>query len=696
MKFKEIKNIHYKLFLITLFILFSKISMADNGYRLWLKYDKIKNEEYLNKAEQLISGFKIFGQSETIKVAQKELERGLSGLFGKKVGNKPNAKRYSQLLLVGTPASSKFFKNKTLESALSQLKEGGYIIKEVGKGSKSNIVIVANDDVGVLYGVFHFLRLLQTQSTLVGLNIISSPDIALRMLNHWDNLDRSVERGYAGKSLWKWKELPEKIDSRYKVYARANASIGINGVVLNNVNADPEILSKKYLRKVAALAKVFRPYGIKVFLSANFAAPKVLGHLSTADPLDKTVIAWWKNKADEIYQLIPDFGGFLVKANSEGQPGPQDYGRSHAQGANMMAKALQSHGGVLIWRAFVYAMKKGEDRAKMAYEEFKGLDGKFEDNVLLQIKNGPLDFQPREPFSPLFGAMPQTNEMMEFQITQEYLGHSKALVYLAPLFKEALQSDTYAEGEGSTVARIIDGTIQHQTLTGIAGVANIGSDSNWCGYIFVQANWFAFGRLAWNPNLTSKEIATEWIKMTLSHQKNEVNTIRKMMLLSREALVNYETPLGLNVLCGYRHYNPNPSIRQYYHKADSMGLGFNRTTSGSDAVSQYFPAVRDSFNNIETCPEKYLAWFHHVPWNYTMESGRTFWNELCYKYYSGVESVERMQDLWNGLKGKMDRNIYYQTKKLLVNQKKEAVKWKTTCLGYFSSFSEQSIPEKYK
>lgn len=687
---------HYRWSWMTgIFLLSFFYSKGDDGHRLWLKYDKIENAEYLKMVSAQISSFKVFGQSEILTSAREELKRGLTGLLGKEIKESHRKDISSNVLIAGTPASYSYFRGERIKKKLAKLPPGGYMICPVKSRSRKNMAVIANDDIGVLYGIFHFLRLLQTQSPLEDWNVVSAPRIRLRMLNHWDNPDGSVERGYAGKSLWKWNELPEKIDTRYRDYARANASVGINAVVLNNVNADPKILEEAYLQKIAALATVFRPYGIKVFLSANFASPKVLEGASTADPLDKKVQEWWRDKAAEIYRLIPDFGGFLVKANSEGQPGPQDYGRTHAEGANMMASALKPHNGILIWRAFVYAMKKGEDRAKMAYEEFKESDGKFDDNVLLQIKNGPLDFQPREPFSPLFGAMPHTNEMMEFQITQEYLGHDKALVYLAPLFRETLQSDTYAAGKGTAVAKIIDGSIRHQSLTGMAGVANTGDDRNWTGYVLGQANWYAFGRLAWNPELTSGAIAKEWIQMTLTHYPETVKTIQNMMLSSRDIFVDYQTPLGLNVLTDFAHYGPKPDARSYYHQADNIGLGFDRTTTGSNAVSQYFPPVKAVFNNIQSCPEQYLCWFHHVPWNHKMLSDRTFWEELCYKYDSGVKGVESMLQEWNEVEKDIDKNIFIRTKELLTNQLEEAKRWKETCLEYFSKYSGMEVPKAY-
>lgn len=669
---------------------------AGNGYRLWMKYDKINSSKYLDEVQSVITAYGVAGNSPTVQRANEELRTGLTGLLGKDIPKSELMNPESGLLLGGTPRTLKLLKEKRFKNILPKLGKEGYFIQRVKTSSGYCIVIGANEDIGVLYGVFHFLRLLQTYSSLDRLRVESMPKIQLRMLNHWDNLNGSVGRGYAGRSLWKWDQLPEKTDPRYRDYARANASLGINAVALNNVNADPRILTGEYLKKVAALADIFRPYGIKVFLSANFASPKILGGLPTADPLDKSVERWWKNKADEIYRIIPDFGGFLVKADAEGQPGPGEYHRTHAEGANMMASALAPHGGILIWRAFVYAVRPEVDRAGMAYDEFKGLDGEFKENVLLQVKNGPLDFQPREPFSPLFGAMPHTNEMMEFQITQEYLGHSDELVYLAPLFKETLESDTYAGGRGATVARILDGSIEHQPLTGMAGVANTGSDSNWTGYIFGQANWYAFGRLAWDHELSSGEIADEWIRMTLTHHPGTIQIVRDLMLNSWEDLVNYQTPLGLATLINWHHNGPDPAFRMFYHRADTNGLGFDRTRTGSNVVSQYFPPVRDTFNHIHTCPEKFLTWFHHVPWDFKMASGRIFWEELCYKYFSGVKGVEKMQQQWELVKGQVDPEIFTHTKELLAGQEKKAKEWRRVCLDYFKEFSRRPIPDEFQ
>jgi alpha-glucuronidase len=483
------------------------------------------------------------------------------------------------------------------------------------------------------------------------------------MLDHWDNLDRSVERGYAGPSLWDWAALPNVISSRYRDYARANASIGINAVALTNVNANARVLTPEYLAKAAAIAAVLRPYGIRVFLTARFSAPREIGGLETADPLDPGVRAWWKQKADEIYRTLPDFGGFLVKANSEGQPGPQEYRRSHADGANMLADAVAPHGGVVMWRAFVYSNDVPVDRIRQAYDEFHPLDGAFRDNVFVQVKNGALDFQPREPFHPLFGAMRKTPLMLELQITKEYLGQDTHLVYLAPLFKEVLDADTWANGKGSTVGKVIDGSVHGQRRTGIAGVSNVGSDTNWTGSQFNQANWYAFGRLAWDHDLSAAAIADEWIRMTFTNDDRAAATIRSMMLTSREAVVNYMTPLGLaHIMATGHHYGPGawadggradwtPS---YYHRADSLGLGFDRTSTGSNAVAQYAPPVRDRYASRATVPDSVLLWFHHVRWTDRLASGRTLWDELVHRYSAGVDSARAMRRAWDGVRASID------------------------------------------
>lgn len=552
---------------------------------------------------------------------------------------------------------------------------------------KKGLVLSANNDLGLLYGSYALLR-----DNAAGKSIALREEIPaynVRVLNHWDNLDGTIERGYSGHSIWNWDELPDVVSPRYREYARANASVGINGVVLNNVNASSKILSAEYLAKVAKIADVFRPYGIKVYLSANFAAPMQLGGLKTADPLVPEVAAWWKAKADEIYKLIPDFGGFLVKANSEGQPGPCDFDRTHAEGANMMARALKPHGGIVMWRAFVYSPADA-DRAKQAYIEFQPLDGKFDDNVIVQIKNGPIDFQPREPYSPLFGAMPQTDQMVEFQVTQEYLGHSNHIAYLAPMWTEFFDY------------------VSPSSLKAIAGVANVGNDTNWTGHPMAQANWYAFGRLAWNPQLSSEEIIDEWMPMTLNYPENTpkevIDGLKKMMLNSREAVVDYMMPLGLHHLFAFgHHYGPEPWcdikggrpdwMPPYYHRADSTGLGFNRSSSGSNAVAQYPAQLAKKLDNINTCPEEFILWFHHVPWDFKMKSGATLWQELCNRYQSGVESVETMQRQWTAAKPYIDPELWNDVNERLMTQARDANWWKEGCLLYFQQFSGIPIPD---
>ncbi len=674
---------------------------ADDGYRLWLKFDPIGDRRSLEAYQKAITGIRVLGDSPTLQAAKNELFAGLSGLLKRPVKEIDSLAQGTVLIGMRDDVAS-VFKNLPLNLAGSLGKEG-FLIRNVPVGNKNVILITAGDDIGVLYGVFHFLRLIQTRQTIDHIDLISAPKIKLRLLNHWDNLDRKIERGYAGFSLWSWQKLPDYIAPYYQDYARANASIGINGTVLNNVNADPQMLTPLYLVKVAALADVFRPYGIKVYLSVKFTAPIELGNLNTADPLDKQVIKWWEDKVREIYTHVPDFGGFLIKASSEGQPGPQDYGRSHADGANMLAQVLKPFGGVVMWRAFVYNADDKDDRAKQAYFEFKPLDGKFVDNVLIQVKNGPIDFQPREPFHPLFGAMPETPLMVEFQITQEYLGFSTHLVYLGTLFSECLNADTYARGEGSTVARIVDGSVENHFFSGMAGVANTGTDRNWTGHLFGQANWYAFGRLAWDPLLNAAVIAEEWIRMTLSNDPDVVGPVKGIMMASRENAVNYMTPLGLHHLMGWNHhYGPAPWIKDkhrddwtsvYYHRADSVGIGFDRTKAGSDAVNLYHFQVVEKYASTKTCPDEYLLWFHHLSWDYKMKNGRTLWEALCYHYYNGVEGVRKMQEIWDSLEGKVDNDQFIHVQSLLKIQEKEAVWWRDACVLYFQTFSKRAIPE---
>lgn len=560
------------------------------------------------------------------------------------------------------------------------LGDEGYTIRSAG----NDIILESSAEKGLLYAAYHLLRLQAEGNDCKNLNISESPLYEYRILNHWDNIDGTVERGYAGKSLWKWEELPSVISPAYEKYARANASVGINGTVLNNVNASVEILSDKYLAKVKALSDIFRPYGIKVYLSVNFASPMKLGGLDTADPMDEKVAEWWKRKVHEIYSLIPDFGGFLVKANSEGQPGPCDYGRTHAQGANMLASALKPYGGIVMWRAFVYS-PTDDDRAKQAYLEFKPLDGKFLDNVIVQVKNGPIDFQPREPYSPLFGSMPHTPLMVEFQITQEYLGHSNHLTYLAPMWKEFYEY------------------VSPYSIKAVAGVANIGNDVNWCGHDFAQSNWYAFGRLAWNPELSSSQIAREWLVQTFTDESEFLNPVEEMMLESREAVVDYMMPLGLHHIFAWsHHYGPEPWceipgaradwLPSYYHCADREGIGFDRTTTGSDAVSQYPDSLAAVFNSLSSCPEEFLLWFHHVSWDHKLKSGNTLWDELCYKYQTGVDKAQEFCEVWNQMSDYVDSERYQAIANRLKIQADDAVWWKDACLEYFRTFSRMKYP----
>lgn len=661
---------------------------AEDGYQLWLRYHRITNQPLLQQYQEALLSLNFpIGSDPILSTARTELISGLQGLLGETPALQSNGHLIIKI------------------DTLSRLGEEGFAIRSSPINGQPHIVIAAATSKGVLYGVFAFLRLLQTQQPITQLDTTSIPALRYRILDHWDNLNRKVERGYAGLSLWDWFTLPIYKDQRYTDYARANASIGINGTVLNNVNASPQILLADWLAKAAALADVFRPYGIRVYLSVRFSSPIEIGGLKTADPLDPAVQSWWRQKADEIYRYIPDFGGFLVKANSEGQPGPQNYGRTHADGANMLADALAPHHGIVIWRAFVYNATS-DDRAKQAYDEFKPLDGKFKPNVLVQVKNGPIDFQPREPFSPLFGATPHTPLLLEVQLTQEYLGFSNHLVYLAPLFEECLNANTGATtgGNGPTVAN---------SITGMAGVANIGNDRNWCGHIFAQANWYAFGRLAWETGHASREpatagnslsagIAEEWIRQTFGNQPGMVDSIRQMMLASREITVDYMTPLGLHHIMGYQHhYGPAPWFNEasrpdwnpvYYHKADNFGIGFDRTATGSNALEQYGPAARALWADSTTCPDAWLLWFHHVSWDHRMHSGRTLWQELCYKYNTGVDSVRWLQRCWTALRPDIDAERWQEVNMKLEIQQQDAVWWRNACLLYFQTFSHRPLP----
>lgn len=667
-----------KKYLILLFTVLTSlhVSAQSDGSQLWL------GKQYANSC-QVISQLP---DDATAKIAKQELENNWRG------------------------------KNVELKIDKSLNLGEGYNIyarpAQQGDNIQYEATITASNPIGLLYGAYELIRLQNTDAYNTGsgnqqnfskaIDETEKPQVGLRILNHWDNLDGSIERGYAGKSIFKWEEIKlgkngkggsisKSLHDRLITYARANASLGINGSVLNNVNASPKMMTAEYINKVKVIANILRPYGIRVYLSINFASPMALGYTKTADPLDKKVQQWWKKKAKEIYATIPDFGGFLVKANSEGQPGPGDYHRTHADGANMLADAVKPYGGIIMWRSFVYgANHKGEDRVKQAVSEFKSMDGKFRDNVILQSKNGPLDFQPREPYAPIFDNIKQTPQIAELQITQEYLGQSKHLTYLAPMWKEFF------------------GFVNPDRLVGISGVANIGDDANWCGHPFSQANWYAFGRLAWNPSLTAEEIAHEWLVQTYENQDERfTKPVEMMMMTSREVCVNYMMPLGLHHIFKFdHHYGPEPDgfiasyplewCPVYYHKADAQGVGFDRSSKGTNAVGQYPEPYRSLYDNIETCPEEYLLWFHHVPWTYKMKSGSTLWQELCMKYNMGVAMVEVYRDFWHTsakqyMKG--HEQEWQHTDSLLNVQLENAKEWRNTCLKYFQTFSKMKIYE---
>lgn len=687
---------------ILIFIVFSLSVYGEDGYELWLRYKAITEEEAFRRTEDLFRSVALpESVSGTYALIQSELDRALREMIHLEISY-PGSLSEEVSLLIGTPDDFAVLRTDGNFSELAGLGEQGFLIDRL-KSRPNTIAIAANSPVGALYGMFHLLREVQLQQDILPLLPISrTPKITDRILDHWDNLDRTVERGYAGFSIWDWHRLPDYMDQRYVDYARANASIGINGTVLTNVNANALVLTAPYIEKVKALADLFRPYGIKVYLTARFSSPMEIGGLDTADPLREEVRQWWKDKAEEIYASIPDFGGFLVKANSEGQPGPQNYDRSHADGANMLAEAVNPFGGIVMWRAFVYSHEVPDDRAKQAFNEFVPLDGKFAENVFIQVKNGPVDFQPREPFHPLFGAMKQTKLAMEFQITQEYLGQGTNLVYLAPMFKECLDSRTETPRSTSTVASVVDGSDFAQQQTVMAGVSNIGNDRNWTGHPFGQANWYAFGKLAWDHSLTPEQIAGEWIGLTFGNDPDLKSMISGLMLDSWETAVSYSTPLGLHHIMGRgHHYGPGPWVAGgrpdwtslYYHRADSLGVGFDRTSQGSNALSQYAPGIASVWENLQSCPEKFLLWFHHLPWDYPMKSGKSLWEELCFHYDAGLKQVGAMQKQWASLEGKIDPDRFRQVSMLLKIQEKEAHWWKNSCLLYFQTFSKMEFPE---
>lgn len=673
--------------------LFAVNIQAQEGYELWLDYKEIQEPDVVKEYAPFLNNIELIGDSPTIQAIKDELQLAREGFVLEDSKSSNDNK-----LIIGI--QSKLPSPLKTQISTKDLGEEGYKITSLNNGN--TIVISGNSEIALLYGTYGLLREIQQRNNISNLKIEEKPKIQKRVLNHWDNLDRTVERGYAGFSIWDWHLLPKLIKPEYKDYARANAAIGINGTVLTNVNSNALILTPHYIEKVKALAKVFRPYGIQVYLTARFSAPIELGELDTADPLNEDVKLWWKNIADEIYAEIPDFGGFLVKADSEGQPGPFQYNRTHVDGANMLAEAVAPHNGIIMWRAFVYSEEDPDDRAKQAYDQFIPYDGKFADNVLIQVKNGAIDFQPREPFHPMFGAMPDTPLMMEFQITQEYLGFSSHLVFLPKLFEEVLDEDSYADGENSTVAKVIDGTNSNKQLTGIAGVANIGTEKNWTGHPFGQANWYGFGRLAWDPYMDSKDIAEEWLKINFSNEEDFVKPMTDLLIESREAVVNYMTPLGLHhIMATSHHYGPGPWVDNlgrpewnpvYYHKADKNGIGFDRTSSGSNALAQYAKPIEEKYSNPETTPEKYLLWFHHLPWDYKMDNGKTLWDNMALHYQKGVEQVEEMQATWKKMEQYVNEPEFKKTSMLLEIQLKEAKWWRDACLSYFQQFSERELP----
>jgi alpha-glucuronidase len=677
---------------------------ADDGYDLWLRYGAIADSQRLAEYRAAITQLVVEGDSPTLTVVREELARGLRGLLARDLPLEARPSRPGAVI-AGTRATSATIARLDLAADLRAVGREGYVIRSTTVRGRPAIVVAANSDIGVLYGAFALLRQLQTNRPLKRLALTSAPRVQLRMLDHWDNLDRGVERGYAGASIFEWAQLPGTVSPRYREYARANAALGINAVVVTSPNVNARALTPEYLRKAAALADVFRPYGIRLFLTARFGAPIEIGGLRTADPLDPVVRQWWRHKAEELRAAIPDLGGVLVQGDAEGQPGPERYGRTHADGANVVADALAGQGGIVIWRAYMSVDRAPLDRARALYDEFVPLDGQFRRNVMVQVKNGPLDFQPREPFNPMLGAMPRTPLLLEFQLTKEYLGNDSHLVYLGALMEETLRADTYRKGRGSLVSRVVDGSLHGLARSGIAGVANVGADRNWTGSVFNQANWYAFGRLAWDPRLSARDVAEEWVRLTLSNDSMVVASVRDMMMTSREAVVNYMAPLGLSSLTAAgTHYGPAPWIKNgrpdwtpvYYHRADGAGIGFDRTAAGTNAVEQYAEPVRARYGSRATVPDSLLLWFHRVGWRARLESGRTLWDELVHRYSAGVDSVRAMQRSWAALEGRIDDDRFRHTAAMLAVQEREARWWRDASLRYFQSISRLPIPSRYE
>ena len=690
-------SVLFRLLAATIMALAANVATAENGHDLWLRNAPLDSGPR-NATAMFATGLVIGSTSPTLDVAVHEVVHAIANMTGKQIPYR-NIVKMDGAIVIGTTRSLPMIAKLNLP--LASVGKDGYVIRSVRINGYNTTVIAGNTDIGVLYGTYAWIRRVAMRSSLNSLKIVEAPSLQLRILNHWDNIDGTIERGYAGNSIWDWWTLPDVKRQKYVDYARANASIGINGTVLNNVNADAAMLSTEYLNKVAALANTFRPYGIKVYLSVRFSSPMELGGLSTADPLDLAVAKWWQFKAAQIYRKIPDFGGFLVKANSEGQPGPQDYHRTHADGANMLAAALKPHGGIVMWRAFVYA-RRSKDRVGQAYDEFLSLDGKFSSNVILQVKNGPLDFQPREPFHPLFGAMQNTPLMMEFQITKEYLGFSTHVAYLGTLWQEVLRSDTGLGNKTYTVADRLSRPTS-KGITGIAGVANIGTAQDWTGGVFNQANWYAFGRFSWCPNANARNIAREWAALTFNADTRFVDpVVDRIMMPSREFVVDYTGPLGLtHQMNTGHHYGPGPWIgdpaasiasSRYYSKADSGGIGFDRTSNGSKTIEQYRPRARHMYGDKSALDSRYLLWFHHVPWSLKLAGGRTVWDELVFRYDRGVSGVTRMKQVWSGLQPFVDADRFHEVTSYFTVQKREAQWWRDASVAFFQSQSHLPLP----
>ncbi|HEY2629031.1 MAG TPA: alpha-glucuronidase family glycosyl hydrolase [Usitatibacter sp.] len=669
----------------------------EDGYDLWLRYRLLPETARRHLAAHAAWLVVPPDPSTTLLASVAELHRALTCMTGTSPAIAKAAGEGA--LVLATPASMPNLANLV---PLERLGPEGYAVRSITIDAKRVTIIAANADIGVLYGTFAWIRAVMLGHDLARLDEVSAPKVKLRMLNHWDNLDRTIERGYAGESIWDWWKLPDVKEQRYVDYARANASLGINVVSLNNVSSKPEMLLPHFIAKAAALADVFRPYGIRVLFAARFSAPKELDGLPTADPLDPKVCAWWDAKAAEIYEAIPDFGGFIVKANSEGQPGPHDYGRNHADGANMMARALAPYGGLVVWRAFVYSPVDPEDRHKQAYTDFKPLDGKFLPNVIVQVKNGAIDFQPREPFHPMFGAMPKTPLALEFQVTKEYLGFATHLAYLGTMYEEVLMADTHGEGPGSTVAKVTDGSLHGHALSGMAAVSNIGTHRTWCGSHFDQANWYVFGRLTWDPHLSARDIASDWATRTFATDAPTIEAIVEMMMMSREAVVDYMMPMGLHHLFDTgHHHGPGPWVSDlarpewnptYYHQAGKDGVGFDRTATGSNAIAQYAPPVAKPWADPRTTPENLLLWFHHLRWDYRLASGKTLWEELIAHYDRGVAAAIELRKRWDALEGHVDGRRHAETATLLRVQEREALWWRDACIAYFQSVNGLPMP----